>query len=336
MSLSKENRSSDQEFSIVELGHTKGPGHFIRGIYKDVMDVDKFISSKSNTGVFRTAFMYSDKLDKGNIIGSLYLDIDCEDDFEKVRKDGLIAIAFLKNIFRLKEHEINIYFSGKKGLHILVSYITLGVKPEEKLNERYLQIAKMINDMSTYNTLDLSIYDKRRLFRIPNSKHQATGLFKVEITEEELRTLSIEKIKEISKSNRVLKSNPPKKNFEAERALGYYKVEDKKETNRKRKEVLDYTPPCIKILFNRDTPKGNRNNLVALLSSHIRDRGFSEDKCIERLCEWNEEYCSPMLHKAEIKRTVKSIYSSDKSFGCTTINKFCDCPDEKCNFKKKG
>ena len=43
-------------------------------------------------------------------------------------------------------------------------------------------------------TVDLSVYDQNRLFRLPNTKNSKSGLWKVSLQAHELLTLSEEKI----------------------------------------------------------------------------------------------------------------------------------------------
>lgn len=294
---------------------------------------------RNNTGIFKSAYMY-DTTDQNNayLLGDLYFDFDSEI-FEHTRQDTLKAISFLKVVFHIEDtSQIKIYFSGNKGFHIVVDYDILGVKPIKHLNLTYKYIAEDLNSFINNGTLDLRVYDNKRMFRVEGSKHEKSGLYKTYITYDELLKLTEDEIKEISK----IKREEPviKKNFN-NKAHATYKFYDNKAItcankihNIKSKGTLKYEPPCITNILEHGAVSGKRNNTVAVLSSYLNSSGKDLEQALDILLKWNEDVNATPLSRHEITNTCKSIYRGCKSFGCSSIKSLDLCMSENCKFKK--
>ena len=68
----------------------------------------------------------------------------------------------------------------------------------------YKYIANFAKGFTPNKTVDTQIYDNKRLFRIPNTRHEKSGLYKIPITLNELQTLSIDQIREMAVKQRVI------------------------------------------------------------------------------------------------------------------------------------
>ena len=102
--------------------------------------------------------------------------------------DAQNIVTFFHEELGLPKEDIRIYFSGKKGFHILISAVALGVEPHTELHLVYKFMALYLKQRLELQALDYaSIYGSRRVLRLPNSIHQGSSLFKIEITHEELR-----------------------------------------------------------------------------------------------------------------------------------------------------
>lgn len=121
----------------------------------------------------------------------LWWDFDCKEDLElsfkeaRILVNALIAFGFPKNT-------IQIAFSGNKGVSVLIKCNTLFTKEEVKT------FCKSMCHQS--NTFDPVIYDYQRIFRIPFTKHQFSGLIKLPIHINSLMTTPIDIIQEQAKS----------------------------------------------------------------------------------------------------------------------------------------
>jgi hypothetical protein len=128
---------------------------------------------------------------------TLYWDLDCKEDFTK-------AVEAAKVIYDILEKKglnsgIAVYFSGNKGIHI-----TLKTKQKFSQKETQLICNGIVRDAGAgFDVADTKVYNINRIFRIENTKHQGSGLFKIKIgeelyshTEEQIRALARQPRKE--------------------------------------------------------------------------------------------------------------------------------------------
>lgn len=183
----------------------------------DLKDVPKYQAKNSNVGLYTSLFRYnSQSLDRAIRLGSVYFDIDSVDtdvSLTEARK----LVTYLREYIPVSA--IRIYFSGKKGFHIECEAVALGVTPSNNLPTLYRYIANQLKDELSLTTFDFAVYDPRRMWRLPYSKHQVTGLYKIEITADELQDLSFSEIADIAKEPRKLEV--PEQVFSLEANMWY-------------------------------------------------------------------------------------------------------------------
>lgn len=83
----------------------------------------------------------------------------------------------------LSSSEYAVFFSGKKGFHLYIPAQVFGLRDVEHVSlARGLKnyFTKLIIDLDL-ETLDLSLYTPARKLRAFNSKHQETGLYKIQV-----------------------------------------------------------------------------------------------------------------------------------------------------------
>lgn len=331
---------------IVEVGYWVDPKRhlFTRGKYCLVEQLDQFIQYRQNVGIFKTVFSYNQmEIDNALLYGDLYFDFDALGQFEKARQDAIMTIAFLKTVFKIPEEQVQIFFSGSKGVHLIVPAHVLGIEPCSNLNQTYRYIAKQANQYLKNQTLDLMIYDKKRLFRIPNTIHEKTGLHKIELSLSDLRGLPFERIQEKAiHPQQMRKKNTPSTNSFAHKQYHYYREEalkelellTKKSNQRQSNQVLRCTPPCINHLLEQGAKEGFRNNTVAALASFYKSKGYSLNEANDELIQWNQEKNSPPLSEREITRTTQSIFYGYSRYGCNKLKELSVCEVAKCQLKK--
>jgi P4 family phage/plasmid primase-like protien len=120
----------------------------------------------------------------------------------------------------VKEYEVNpehlrCYFSGNKGFHLEIP--NWMIDKDHQPSSQYPQIFKAIAKELTEHA-DLSLYQTLRLYRINNTINSKTGLYKVQLSYEEIMTLSIDEIKKLAESLR----------FKEVTVLDYDKVRNEK------------------------------------------------------------------------------------------------------------
>lgn len=335
---------------IVECGASLPNGSFTRNHLMPINNITNFRFKYNNIGIFTTAYYY-DKEDQAdaNLIGDFYLDLDYDlsgDDqekaFEVIRKDITSIVRYLKILLKLDpETDLYFFFSGSKGIHITIPHEIIGVKPDKNLNRYYKMLAEDISKYTSGETVDLRIYDNRRLFRLPNSRHQKTELYKVYLSYKEIQTLSLSDIKSIAKNPRIIPKKEKKLSLKASMEMRNYTNKfnmsiAKKSSGRTSNLKLEYMPPCVEYLLAHPVKKGQRNNTIAFLTSFFKQTGITESQTIERLSIWSEEYCEPRLSEREIEATVNSIYNgSSNKMGCSTAKDISECNKEACKLNKK-
>jgi hypothetical protein len=321
----------------VECGANLPNGGFVRNVVVKENEVNQFRFKHNNCGVYATIYKYDTPKQDGNILGNFYLDLD-SDDQNLVVEDAISAIRYIYRSYGIEYEQLEIYFSGQKGIHIIVPSISLGVIPSKNLNKVYRLMAEDIKSYTKHGTIDLKIYDNRRLFRLPNSKHPKTGLYKVPLTYQELTTLSASEIIELAKLPRA--GIKPKIKFIPIASLiyqGYTKRVSLKQTKVYNGpfKVLDYTPPCIESLIEGPVVKGQRNNSTAALASFYNQQGLDKEETYSKLVQWNNEHCDPLIPLSELETTLESVYKGKYKMGCSWLSTVSNCDKENCKLYKR-
>jgi hypothetical protein len=334
---------------LIELGGVKN-GKFRRNIYTEIDDnfddtIIEFLDESNNTDVYYSIFTYADEdIENCLLHGPLYFDLDYdienERDFNKIVKDTLITASYLEQCFGIPEKMVQIYFSGSKGFHILVEPEVFGIEPRQNLNEQYKTIASELNKQTIYKTIDVRIYDRRRLFRFPNSINAKTGLHKVPIRQKDLRGITLKKIQEYASEPREIEWMEPafieKAKSEFERILLIHRLRESKRKNKNSKVKLPIEKrellPCVNNILEEGVAKGSRNNTSVALASSLYQSGFDQEEVISTLLAWNERN-NPPLRESEVYTTARSAYSlvmSGKGYGCTFFKDHDLCIGQKC------
>jgi archaellum biogenesis ATPase FlaH len=92
-----------------------------------------------------------------------------------------------------KEENVAKFFSGHKGFGVVV-YLNEFLKPNEVKN--------ICSNLATgLETFDTSVYNATRILRLPLTKHEKSGLYKIPLTDDELNTCSVQQIKDLAREN---------------------------------------------------------------------------------------------------------------------------------------
>jgi len=178
---------------VPDLGRVIRSKNNDKPVMLELSDIESFRRENNNTGLYTSIWHY-DSVDIDNSIrlGSLYFDIDSSD-AESSLADCKKLYEYLSQY--IPDDAIVIYFTGKKGFHIECEAQCLGINPSNNLPNIFRWIANYLKDSLGLDNLDFSVYDARRMWRLPGSKHQDTGLYKNRIAPAMLRD-GIDRIKE--------------------------------------------------------------------------------------------------------------------------------------------
>lgn len=324
--------------TIIEMGGVKN-GYFTRNHFIQAKELKNNLTNYDGD-IYSTIYKYdSTDLNTANFIAPLYLDLDIDDiehNFIKIKQDLLLVMRRLKTLFSLSDKDIELYFSGSKGFHILVSHNIFGFKPSRDINKQYKKIAVDLKTYTINQSVDTKIYDNKRLFRVPNTINHKTGLYKVPITYEKVKSINTyNELKAYASSQKPMMPRIYKYNEKARIAfdelIEKIDAEEKAKVNTKlakeyiqRKELL----PCVQYILNHGAAKGNRNNSTVALANSLFQVGKDYNEVLEIVTYWNATKNEDPLDESEIRTTVQSAYNNAKAnryYGCTMFKDLDVC-----------
>lgn len=300
-------------------------------------------------------FANKDKVQGEAFIAPLYFDLDYGVDPEVSRTEAIKLVDFFTQEIDLKPSDIWIYFSGSKGFHILINSVALGITPRNDLHKIFKHIAGYLrfrlgeaiegnpDKVNPLKSIDLVVYTKIRMLRLPNSIHAKTRLFKTEISIDELKNKSLGEIKALARTPRKvlpftaeqradgLTVRTKANHFFQDKATEY---EQASSTNQARYEKEQYyfvkgeQPACVQdILAGGWKKEGDRNQATVQLACFFKDAGHSQDEANEILTDWVVKHTSATSQYqqgqriANTKGVIEAVYSKDNEyrFGCAFI-----------------
>ncbi|MFQ6609868.1 MAG: hypothetical protein ACE5D7_03595 [Fidelibacterota bacterium] len=92
----------------------------------------------------------------------------------------------LINYFEKKNTPHSLFFSGGRGFHLVVPYMSFGQKMADNNHLVNRHIAELINFEIGPLHIDYAIYSSRRQFRMVNTYHQSSGLKKIALSVNDL------------------------------------------------------------------------------------------------------------------------------------------------------
>lgn len=313
----------------IELGG-KINGVFKRNILIESSKKEETLNKYDFTDTYSTIYSYDNKnQDLANVIAPLYIDLDINDlekDYDKLRKDVLLLIRKLKTVFHLQDDNIQIFFSGSKGYHLIIPYQVFGIQPSRDLNDKYKLIATELKSYTITKSIDTRIYDSKRLFREPNTINTKTGLYKVYMTLDQVRNYTYEELIQRASSKQDIGEVNIEYNIKSDEAfnrmINELKERQKKTINHKvarqmlqNKELL----PCVKYILQNGAQKGGRNNTAMALASALFQRNEDKEYVEEIMDTWNKTKLDEPLPERELELTVRSAYNNvndGRRYGC--------------------
>lgn len=298
-------------------------------IYDKIKDSSKdyYISiykyTDTHNELFKSAGSVSGIIDVST--NNLIFDFDSKDP-AMAQKDACSLVNRLEDRGIIAD-KYTIYFSGNKGFHIdIKTYNTL--LPEEAKNIA-LQLA---GDLPSFDPV---IYNPSRIIRVPYTKHQVTGLYKIPITKLELFKLSIDNIKELAKNEYEVtdfsvKIMLPDTILAMKHAT---KVTERKGVNfelPRNIEEIDwdkmpsFMTPERYVLSMGFFPPGSRHEVYMRLSSYYKYLKFDESQAYRLLKDTDEKQTNltgqdSFSHDELWNNIVKTVYSPSWKGGVYSV-----------------
>jgi hypothetical protein len=202
----------------------------------DVDRLEAFREKYNNIGLYTSIWHYNTKdIDTAERLGSLYFDID--------NKDVNISLQECQKLYThlcsfIPEESLIVYYTGKKGFHIECEALALGITKGNNLHNIFRYIANDLVKKLSLTSLDFSVYDLRRMWRMPGSIHQDTKLYKTKLSKEILFS-NLDQIVKYSSSPHDYSVPEQDLNLKAASWYGNYVIEMEVEKN-KPKDPLAY------------------------------------------------------------------------------------------------
>lgn len=282
-------------------------------------------------------------------------------DLNMAKSDVTSFVHLLIKEFELKEDEIAIYFSGRKGFAIEIE--TKGLYAFEDFNEKIPLYTKKccITLAQHISSFDRVIYNITRLYRIENTRHQKasklggieTQLFKIPLTYTQLTTLTIEEIQKLATKPRVVPdinsiTNPTKLN---QLFQNIWSTVDSYTTKVERgaKSSVDLVQHngcpknqkyCIWLL-EQGVYTDNRDNALLIIAANDKKQGMQKEVIRSKLFgildlmnQNNPEKAKfDPITESDIDRIMNQAFRNDYNHGCNNEILVSVC-QEKCYLYK--
>lgn len=293
--------------------------------YHSLFDLENRDDFKSYQGVVRPA------------LGFFVLDFDSLN-LEDARKD------VIKLVTELKLQQAWFFFSGSKGFHLYINASFFQVPENKEAVRRYQDITSLLKSRYNLTTLDDGIVQANRKFRLPNSKHPKTGLYKIQIGWTELNTLPIDAIKEKAKT-------PGPLYFQLVEEDHYFEPNNSSELSKSSTETLnglgdfgfgavtdsdlndgnifkEYDKKvCISRMWTADLEMGERHAVASILIADAFHTKMDKEELYGRMERWAFKQGIQDRFKKDFIRMIDEQYSGKReySYGCyyNIKKKFC-------------
>ena len=334
--------------AVTEYAGAKHGGHINRTsryIARDenwAANVQSFLQEYNNTDVYYTIYdYYGNDKDTCPILAPIYFDVDANDiekDYVTCMQELYRTVKWLERELAIPEGAIQIYFSGNKGFHVLIDSTILGLQPDKDLNKKLKRVMLRAKKELVLQTIDIRIYDRKRLFRMPNSINSKSGLYKIPLNLNELMGMTYEQLYQLAGSPRFYIFDAPGFIKAAhDKFAEWFKVVSVERRRSHKSYEIPKTPlplfPCVTHVLEHGVEQGMRNNTTVAVASSLLGAGKSYDETNDILLAWNETCNEPPLPEHEIHAALVSAYSMLKSgrrYGCTAFKELGLCAGREC------
>lgn len=282
----------------------------------------------------------------------LPIDLDHPDLLPALECARLLSDLFLDR-WRIDPHGLQIYFSGAKGFHFMLDSRLFGkLAPARNwpmlFDALRRQIAQQLPERLR-EVVDLSIKDRMRLLRLPNTVHEKSQLFKTLVTPADLAKLNADEIRQrasqaipltLTDETGLLSQVAVVQNPAAGELLRRVQRQFKKLTRRPFEYRFNRVNDLARLQFfcagaqaiwQRHIEPGYRNNCAIRLASELRLIGLGAQQCAVKLLEWNDKQ-GIALSTEELGSVVRSAYQHrfPYRYSCrdALLRRYCPLKDE--------
>lgn len=207
------------------------------------------------------------------VTDKLVFDFD-DSNIDNARTDAITLIQRLKDK-KFDPKAIQTYWSGNKGFSVIVD-VDAQLTPRQLRKLCYEQLGEGLR------TLDSKVYNAARVFRIPFTRHNVSGLYKAPISEEMLLKANLNEIKNYSSS---LDNVDGSMEYTVSHIDPTIIPEDKetKYTSTGYKNDFTMKPKdwrnCKWSLLQGNFESGNRNQSLIVIAATCKALGYDKETC---------------------------------------------------------
>lgn len=268
------------------------------GILVPASDIYEYVDSSA--AYFKSLYYYGpdaleySKKNRGSIRGytgqvttnEITFDIDSKD-LEVSHANTLKLINFLKEQGLYNDSAAKIAFSGSKGFHVHIN--TEYTFTPAELKRFCMHVAKQVKFNKDEVKIDSQVYNTNRIFRVANTPHEKSGLFKVEMLSQDLAQYSMEQIREAARTTQPTyeyeSAIPEAVILEHIARIPKPKAVEVPTTEMPKSALTGELPPCIAKLQDGDMADGESNAGLLRLANHYRRAGYSKEQTRAKLFE---------------------------------------------------
>ena len=309
-----------------------------RGLLVKQEDLSTFVFDEGKKqAIYRSVYLYDDEgLEYVKLNGTLKdyfgprsidkipIDIDKGQNTDEWTLDVLRGVLFnLREEYEVSNDALQLYFSGT-GYHIMLTNELFDFKKSKDLPFVVKQTMK-----SMFDDIDLSVYSRNSIIRLPHTLNTKENRFKIPLTVDEVQKLDAADIIKLSKERRL---TFPYHILWAEKELSNYIVTEVPNI-RALQNVVEprNVVSCIQDIY-KDGPKaGNRNNVILRIASHFRRNGIPSDACKAAVIHWNQG----QLEENVILEKVEAVYNAGYQYGCNDPILASKCNPRCSHFRRK-
>lgn len=326
------NNIKQDQYVWIELAALLPNGKMVRNQFVHIDDVEaiaKWRKRFKNTDVFSSICLYAEPNKESKFTAPIFFDIDSADNLPQTRVSAITLCEMLMDRAFTPQDCLDIYFSGNKGFHVIVPCEVFKPSYSPHMLKLYKRMAEKA-EMTGVQFIDKGVYTNRRIWRLPNSINSKSGLFKIPLTYEELRDISIDGILEIAESLR------PEDSFavprECQKAVVWYRtaiecLEKKSIQSSSVKKINSQfkngwrMPPCIKAIEAAVIPDGIRHELYLALARYYAYLNMHHEEMQDRIEAIDQR--NPIRDPDSIQRAVKFGCEHPGFPGCEAFKKYC-------------
>ena len=354
------------KFQLVDFA-----AHFQKGFRNHIVRLDDLpglVESFKRFGCYATYFLFSDELltymsaQEGSPsvagydgrVAATFLPIDLDHpELTPALQAARYLSGFLLDDWGVDPAGWQVYFSGNKGFHFMIDCRLFGrIAPSKHLPMQFDSLRRHLAQAlpePLRRTVDLSIKDRMRLLRLPNTIHEQSKLYKIIVSAEELRRLDADDIRHLAKRPRALTMTDEsglialakvKPNAAAAQLFQRVQRQFKRLTRQpftyrfhRPADLSQMEFPCagVEAIWQSHIEPGYRNNCAIRLASELRQLGLSAAETESKLLEWNERNAIE-LSADELRSVAHSAYQHrfPYRYSCrdAILRRYCPQPDE--------